>query len=39
MNKIAQHIAAPGKQVSPPFDQKLVDELNKEIKAINEMGV
>lgn len=38
MNKIAQHIAAPGKQVSPPFDQKLVDELNKEIKSINEMG-
>ena len=38
MNKVAQALAAPGKQPSPAFDEKLVEKINKEIKAINELG-
>lgn len=38
LNRVAQWIAPPGKEVQGKFDQKLVDQLNKEIKQINESG-
>lgn len=38
MNKVAQNIEAAGKQVHAPFNQDLVDKLNKEIAEINKLG-
>lgn len=38
LNKIAQTVPTPDGKVMPPFDQKFVDDLNKKIREINELG-
>lgn len=38
MNKVAQWQETPDGKVHPPFNQELVDRLNKEINEINKLG-
>ena len=38
LNKVAQNTPTPDGNVMPKFDQKFVDDLNKRIQQINELG-
>lgn len=38
LNKVAQMVETPDGKVMPKFDQKFVDDLNKKIQQINELG-
>lgn len=38
LNKVAQNSPTPDGKVMPKFDQKFVDDLNKRIQQINELG-
>lgn len=38
LNKVAQMVPTPDGKTMPKFDQKFVDDLNKKIEQINELG-